>query len=120
MAANVRHDRRSTYYAFAFLDPLLAGAAHVVEGDDIHRLPAQVGDDEADAGIKFAGAPLNFGDDARRFLPMSLTSSSSTPSRNGARTTAEAARLPMAQKNHIRVARGSAGLAVKSGLDCSF
>ena len=31
--------------ALAFLDPRLAGAAHVVEGDDLNRLPAQVGDD---------------------------------------------------------------------------
>ena len=39
----------------AFLDPRLARAALIVEGDNMLGRPGQVGDDESDAGVKFAG-----------------------------------------------------------------
>src|SRR5215510_14907426 len=45
--------------AFAFLDPLLASAALVVEGDDPLRPPCHVGDDEADTRIKLSGMPFD-------------------------------------------------------------
>ena len=45
----------------ALLDPLLAGAALIVEGDDPQGLTAQIGDDEANAGIKLAGVPYDIG-----------------------------------------------------------
>jgi len=38
---------------------LFRRAALVVEGDDALRRPRQVGHDEADARIKFAGVPLD-------------------------------------------------------------
>src|SRR5712691_3697980 len=53
----------------AFLDPLLAGAALIVEADDPLGGAGQVGDDEADAGITLAGVPLDFCYDAARCLP---------------------------------------------------
>jgi len=48
--------------SLGLLDPLLAGPALVVEGDD-------VGDDEADARVKFARMPLDLGDDPTRLRP---------------------------------------------------
>ena len=39
----------------AFLDPLLRRAALVIEGDDAVGGTAQIGHDEADTGIEFAG-----------------------------------------------------------------
>lgn len=53
--------------AFALLDPLLACAALVVEGDDILRGSRHIRHDEADARIEFARMPLDFGDDPARF-----------------------------------------------------
>jgi len=48
LAANDRHDSRCPFdRAFPLLNPLLARAAFVVEGNDIFG--AHVGDDEADA-----------------------------------------------------------------------
>src|SRR5215467_7357678 len=43
----------------AFLDPLLASAALVVEGDDPLRRSCHVGDDEADTRIKLSGMPFD-------------------------------------------------------------
>jgi hypothetical protein len=43
---------------------LLGCAAVIVERDDPLRRPAEVGNDEADAGIKLARMPLDLGDDA--------------------------------------------------------
>jgi pimeloyl-ACP methyl ester carboxylesterase len=51
------HDR-----ALAFVDPLFARPALIIEGDDPVGRARQVGDDEADARIKFAGMPLDLGD----------------------------------------------------------
>src|SRR5262245_48486977 len=47
--------------AFALLDPLLARPALVVESNDALGLAAHVRHDEADAGIKFSGMPLDLG-----------------------------------------------------------
>ena len=70
MAAKLRHDSRVHLIApFPFLDPLLAGAALVVKGDDILGGPRHVRDDEADAWIKFARMPFNLGDDPARLRP---------------------------------------------------
>jgi hypothetical protein len=41
----------------------------IVETDNPLGRARQVGDDEADAGIKLAGVPLNLGDHAARRLP---------------------------------------------------
>jgi len=57
--------------ALALLDPLLRRAALAVEGDDILGRAAQLGDDEADAGIKLAGMPLDLGNHPTRFGPAS-------------------------------------------------
>jgi hypothetical protein len=57
--------------AFSFLDPLRAGAALVVKGDDVLGGPRHVRDDEADAWIKFARMPFNLGDDPARLRPAS-------------------------------------------------
>src|SRR5262249_38500290 len=46
----------------AFLDPLLARPALVVEGHDALSRAAHVRHDEAEAGIKVAGVPFNLGD----------------------------------------------------------
>ena len=54
-----------------FLDPLFAGAALVVEGDDPVGRTRQVGDDEADARIKLARMPLDFCDYPARLGPAS-------------------------------------------------
>src|SRR5262245_31604892 len=47
--------------ALAFLDPLFARPALIVEGDDPVGRARQVGDDETDARIKLAGMPFDFG-----------------------------------------------------------
>jgi len=43
----------------AFLDPLLARPAPVVEGNDPLCRAQQLGDDEADAGIELAGVQID-------------------------------------------------------------
>jgi len=53
----------------AFLDPLLAGSAPVLEGDDPLGRSRQVDDDEANAGTKLAGAPFDLGHDTARRRP---------------------------------------------------
>src|SRR5450756_2589915 len=55
--------------ALAFLDPLLARPALVVEGDDPRGRSGHVGDDEADARIKLARVLLDLGNHAARCLP---------------------------------------------------
>ena len=55
--------------ALAFLDPLFARAALVVEGDDVLARSRHVGDDEADARVEFARMPFHLGDDATRLRP---------------------------------------------------
>ena len=57
--------------ALAFLDPLLACAALIVEGDDILGGSRHVGDDEADPRNKLARMPLDFGDHPARLGPAS-------------------------------------------------
>lgn len=53
----------------AFLDPLFRRASLVVEGHDPFGRAAQIGDDEADAGIQFAGVPFDLGDHTAFFVP---------------------------------------------------
>jgi len=48
----------------AFLDPLLRRTPLIVEGRYPLGGAAQVGDDEADAGIQFARMPFDLGNDA--------------------------------------------------------
>src|SRR5262249_43466370 len=55
--------------ALALLDPLLARAALVVESNDALGRAAHVRHDEADAGIKFSGMPLDLGDNPPRLGP---------------------------------------------------
>src|SRR5262249_12486977 len=55
--------------ALAFLDPLFAGAALVVERDHALGRAAHVRHDEADARIKFFGMPLDLGDHPARLAP---------------------------------------------------
>src|SRR5271166_4387148 len=57
--------------SLALLDPLLARPTLVVEGDDIRGRPRHVGDDEADARVKFARMPFDLGDDATLLRPAS-------------------------------------------------
>jgi hypothetical protein len=57
--------------ALAFLDPLLASSALVVERDDPLGRAGQVGDDEADARNKLARMPFDFGDNLARLGPAS-------------------------------------------------
>jgi hypothetical protein len=59
LAANERNpfDR-----AFLLLNPLVARAALVVEGDDVLGAPRHVGDDDADTRIKLARMPFYLGD----------------------------------------------------------
>src|SRR5262249_33147447 len=52
--------------ALAFLDPLLARPALVVKSNDAFGRAAHVRHDEADAGIKFSGMPLDLGDNPPR------------------------------------------------------
>ena len=63
MASNDRQDRRVHFDGvLAFLDPLLAGAALVVEGYDLLGWAGLVGDDEEEPGIQFARMPFDLGD----------------------------------------------------------
>src|SRR6516165_10141804 len=55
--------------AFALLDPLLARPALVVESNDAPGRAAHVRNDEADAGIKFSGMPLDLDDNPSRLDP---------------------------------------------------
>ncbi len=55
----------------AFLDPLLGGAALVLEGDDALGRAAHVGDDEANARIKLAWMPLTLGNHPARLASAS-------------------------------------------------
>jgi hypothetical protein len=55
--------------AFALLDPLLARPALVVESNDALGRAAHGRHDEADAGIKFSGMPLDLGDNPPRLGP---------------------------------------------------
>src|SRR5260221_7609895 len=57
--------------SLSFLDPLFACAALLVESDDPLGRTRQVGDDEADARIKLARMPLDFGDHPARLGPAS-------------------------------------------------
>ena len=52
-----------------FFDPLLAGAAVVVEGNDALGWSCRLVDDEADAWIKLARMPLDLGDRSVRRVP---------------------------------------------------
>ena len=45
--------------AFPLLNPLLTRAASVLEGNNIFGRPRNVGDDEADARIRFAWMPFH-------------------------------------------------------------
>src|SRR5262249_24393838 len=55
--------------AFALLDPLLARPALVVESNDALGRAAHVRHDEADAGIKFSGMPLDLAECDQQFPP---------------------------------------------------
>ena len=55
--------------ALAFLDPLFARPALIVEGDDALGWARQVGDDETDARIKLAGMPFDFGNQPASSFP---------------------------------------------------
>ena len=57
--------------SLAFLDPLFARAALVVERDDPLGGAALVGDDESDARNKLASVPLDLGDHPARLGPAS-------------------------------------------------
>src|SRR5262249_31817370 len=57
--------------ALALLDPLLARPALVVESNDALARAAHVRHDEADAGIKFFGMPLDLGNHPARLAPAS-------------------------------------------------
>src|SRR6516225_2441683 len=57
--------------SLAFLDPLFARAALVVERDDPLGGAAHVGDDESDARNKLARVPLDLGDHPARLGPAS-------------------------------------------------
>jgi hypothetical protein len=69
------------------LDPLLGGAAAIVEGNDPLRWAGQVGDDEADPGIELARMPLDLGND-----PAGVLASSSLGSGSGIGAAAASAR----------------------------
>ncbi len=58
-------------WTLALLDPLLAGSALAVEGDNILGLSRHVGDNESDTWIKFARMPLDPGDDPAWLRPAS-------------------------------------------------
>ena len=53
----------------ALLDVLFGSTALIVERDHTFRRTAQVGHDEADAGIKLARMPLDLGDDPALPVP---------------------------------------------------
>src|SRR5215472_17325276 len=55
--------------AFAFLDPLLARPALVVESNDALGLAAHVRHDEADTRIKLSRVPFDLGDHPARLRP---------------------------------------------------
>src|SRR5499427_9470057 len=55
--------------AFALLDPFLTRPALVVESNDALGRAAHIRHDEADAGIKFSGMPLDLGDNPPRLGP---------------------------------------------------
>src|SRR4030081_1399298 len=57
--------------AAAFLDPLLACSALVVESNDAPGRAAHVGDYKADTRIEFARMPFDLGDDPARLRPAS-------------------------------------------------
>ena len=57
--------------AFAFLDPLLARPALVIERNDPLGRAAHVRHDEADARIQFARMPFDLGDHPARLGPAS-------------------------------------------------
>src|SRR5262249_16279214 len=59
------------YRPLAFLDPLLARGALVVERDHALGRAAHVRHDEADARIKFFGMPLDLGNHPARLAPAS-------------------------------------------------
>ena len=69
MAAKERHDRR--VHLIANFPSLIHCSAVplVVEGHHALGRPRQVGDDEADAGIKLAWVPLDFRHYSAEFLP---------------------------------------------------
>src|ERR1051325_8868017 len=54
---------------FSFLDPLLARATPVIEGDNTLGRPRQVGDDEADAGVQLARMPFDLRHNMARLVP---------------------------------------------------
>ena len=56
---------------FAFLDELLRRPPVIIESDDPFSGTAQVGDDEADAGVQFTGMPLDLGNDTTFLVPRS-------------------------------------------------
>ena len=60
---------RPFHGVLAFLDALLGRAALIVETDDTFGRARQVGDDEADTGIKLARMPFDFGHDTARHGP---------------------------------------------------
>ena len=60
-----------TPYFVEALNPLLACAALVVEGDDALGRAAHVRHDEANTGIKLSGMPLDLGDHPARLRPAS-------------------------------------------------
>ena len=53
----------------AFLDPLLARAAFIIESDDALRRACQIADDEADARVQLTRMPLHLGHDMARLVP---------------------------------------------------
>jgi hypothetical protein len=55
--------------ALALFDPLLAGAAVVVEGDDALGRSRQIGNDKADTRVKLTGVPLDLRHEPSGFLP---------------------------------------------------
>src|SRR5262249_25678805 len=59
--------------ALAFLDPLFARPALIVEGDDPLGWAGHVGDDETDARIKLAVMPFDFGDHPARSSRLATT-----------------------------------------------
>jgi hypothetical protein len=69
--------------ALAFLDPLLARAALVVERGHALGRAAHVRHDEADARIKFFGMPLDLGNHPARLAPAQPASGSTISRRCG-------------------------------------
>ena len=53
----------------AFLDPLLARAALIIESDDALGRACQIADDEADARVQLTRMPLHLGHDMARLVP---------------------------------------------------